>query len=78
MNLVKLQNTNFIYLFIYYFLEFIFGHIGSSLLHMGFFELWQEGATLHCGVWASHYGGFSCFGAWALGAWASVVVACGL
>ena len=27
---------------------------------------------------ASHCGGFSCCGAWALGTWASVVVACGL
>ena len=31
-----------------------------------------------CGVWASHCGGFSCCGAQALGARASVVVACGL
>ena len=31
-----------------------------------------------CGAQASHCGGFSCCGAWALGAWASVVVACGL
>ena len=35
-------------------------------------------ATLHCGAWASHCGGFSCCGAWTLGARASVVVACGL
>ena len=34
--------------------------------------------TLRCGAWASHCGGFSCCGAWALGARASVVVACGL
>ena len=33
---------------------------------------------LRCSAWASHYGGFSCCGAWALGAWASVVVAHGL
>ena len=26
------------------------------------------GATLKCGVWASHCGGFSCCEAWALGA----------
>ena len=38
----------------------------------------SAGATLHCGAWASHCGGFSCCGAWALGARASVVVACGL
>ena len=30
---------------------------------------------LRCGARASHCGGFSCCGAWALGAWASVVVA---
>ena len=38
----------------------------------------RAGATLHCGVWASHCGGFSCCGAHALGARASVVVAHGL
>ena len=42
-----------------------------------------SGATLRCGVWASHCSGFSCCGAQALGAWASVVAAhrlssCGL
>ena len=37
-----------------------------------------RGATLHCGERASHCSGFSCFGAWALGVWASVVVAHGL
>ena len=41
------------------------------------------GERVHCGARASHCGGFSCCGAWALGAWASVVVArkissCGL
>ena len=36
------------------------------------------GATLHCGTWASHCGGFSCCGARALGTQASVVVARGL
>ena len=35
-------------------------------------------ATLHCSVRASHCGGFSCCGAHAVGAWASVVVALGL
>ena len=37
-----------------------------------------SGATLRCGAQASHCGGFSCCGAWALGARASVVVARGL
>ena len=54
--------------FIY--LVFIFGFIGSLLLHAE--------ATLHCGAWASHCSGFSCCRAWALGAQASIVVACGL
>ena len=36
------------------------------------------GATLRCSMQASHCGGFSCCGAWALGARASVVVARGL
>ena len=35
-------------------------------------------STLRCGAWASHCGGFSCCGARALGARASVVVAHGL
>ena len=56
----------FINLFIY---SFIFGCVGSPLL---------PGATLGCGVQASHCGGFSCCGAQAIGTWASVVVARGL
>ena len=32
---------------------------------------------LHCSPWASHCGGFSCCRARGIGAWASVVVACG-
>ena len=63
--------SNFIYLF-------IFGCVGSSLLHAGFLQLWRAGATLHCSARASHCGGFSCCRAWALGVWASVVVARGL
>ena len=62
----------FIYLFIYLFN--FFGCIGSSLLHVGFLQLWQAGATLRCSAHASHCSGFSC-GAWALGVCASVVVA---
>ena len=57
---------------------FFFGCVGSLLLHMGFFLLRRAGATLRCGARASHCGGFSCCGAQALGAWASVVVARGL
>ena len=65
----------FKYLFIYL---FIFGCSGSSLLHAGFLQLQQAGATLRWGARASHCSGFSCCGAWALSAWASVVVAHGL
>ena len=57
---------------------FIFGCFGSSLLHVGFLQSQQAGAALCCGAWASYCGGFSCCGAQALGAWASVVVAHGL
>ena len=60
------------------FFFFIFGCVGSSLLHMGFLQLWRAGATLHCGAQASHCSGFSCCGACALGTQASVVVAHGL
>ena len=35
-------------------------------------------ATLHCGARASHCGGFSCCGAWALGMLATVVRVRGL
>ena len=58
--------------------SFIFGCVGSSSLHVGFLQLRRAGATLRCSVWASHCGGFSCCGAWGLGAQASVVVARGL
>ena len=59
------------------FILFIFGCVGSSLLRVGFLYLRRAGATLRCGAWASHCGGFSCCGARALGARASVVVARG-
>ena len=57
---------------------FIFGCVWSSLLHAGFLQLHRAGATLRCGARASHCSGFSCCGARALGARASVVVAHGL
>ena len=65
----------FINLFTYL---FIFGRTGSSLLHAGFLQLRQAGATLPCGARASHCGGFSCCKAQALGVQASVVAARGL
>ena len=54
----------FLNLFIIYLL-FIFGCVGSSFLCEDFLQLWQVGATLHRGAWASHYHGLSCCGAWA-------------
>ena len=45
---------------------YLFGCTGSLLLCAGFLWLWRAGATLGCGAWASHFGGFSCYGAQAL------------
>ena len=53
----------FFFFFINLFIYFIFGCVGSSLLHAGFLWLWCAGF---------------CCGAQAVGTWASVVVACGL
>ena len=61
--------------FIYLFYLLIFGRVGSSLLRAGFLQLWRAGSTVCCCAPASHCGGFSCCGAWALGTRASVVVA---
>ena len=55
----------------------IFGCAGSLLLHSGFICS-ESGLLSSCGAGASHRGGFSCWGAQTLGAWASVVVALGL
>ena len=73
----KFRNSGFKKFFSFIYL-FIFGCIGSSLLRAGFLQLQRAGATLRCGVRASHCGGFSCCGARALGAWASIVVSHGL
>ena len=72
------NNIPFLFFLINFFLKFIFGCFGSSLLRAGFLQLGRAGATLRCGVRASHCSGFSCCGAQALGAWASLVVARGL
>ena len=48
----------FLKLFIY-----LFGCVGSSLLHEGFPQLRQAGATPHCGARASHHRGLSHCGA---------------
>ena len=43
-----------------------------------FIYLFLAALSLRCGAWASHCGGFSSCRTWALGAWASVVLARGL
>ena len=53
----------FFLIFIYLFILFIYGCVGSSLPYEGFLQLRQAGATLHCGARASHYRGLSCCGA---------------
>ena len=59
---------------IYYF----FTVLGLRCCVQAFFSCGKQGATLLCSAQASHCGGFSCCGAWALGKWSSVVAACGL
>ena len=55
--------------FIYLFLKFIYlfmAALGLRCCAQAFLQLWRAGATLRCGVQASHCGGFSCSGARAL------------
>ena len=79
---VVFLTLNFLKINLFYL--FIFGCVGSSLLHAGFLQLWRAGATLCCCTRASHCGGLSCCGAPAPGALqqvqhvGSVVVAHGL
>ena len=47
--------NKFIYLCMY---VFVFGCVGSLLLHVDFIQLRQVGATLRCGARASHCSGF--------------------
>ena len=69
----------FIYLFIHSFIHsFIYLWLRWVFVAAHGLSLVAARATLRCGVWASHCGGFSCCGARAPGAWASVVVAHGL
>ena len=72
--LIKVSTFFKIILFIYLFLAVLGLHCCawafSSCSKWGLFSSWCE--------WASHCGGFSCFGAGVLGTWASVVAAPGL
>ena len=75
----KCIETTHHFLFIYLFLA----ALGLRCCVQAFLSLQRAGVTLHCGVRASHCGGFSCCRAWALGAVDSAVVArrlssCGL
>ena len=72
------ETNTTLFFFFFFFNLFIFCCVGSSLPPAGFLQLRWVGAPLRCGARASHCGGFSCCGARALGAWASVVVARGL
>ena len=68
----------FIHLFIYLFI-YLLAVLGRCCSTWAFPSCGERGwATLHCGAWASHCGGFSCCKAWSLGMRASVVVAHGL
>ena len=48
---------------------------GTSYFIHGLSLVAANGATLHCGTWASHQGSFSCFRAQAVGTGASIVAA---
>ena len=61
------QETFFIF---FKFYLFIFGCAGSSLLHVGFLQLWRVGSALHCSARASPCSGFFCCRAWTLDVWA--------
>ena len=65
----------FKYKFIYFWLHWVF--IAARGLARRLSLVAAMGATLFCSARASHCGGFSCCGAWALGAQASVAVARG-
>ena len=68
----------YISLLIYLFIFNLLAALGLRCCARAFSSCWRAGATLRCGAQASHCGGFSCCGAQALGARASVVVARGL
>ena len=68
----------FIFIFFYKFIYLFLAALGLRCCTQAFSSCGQVGATLCCGVRASHCSGFSCCTARAPGTWASVVVACGL
>ena len=67
-----------VWLFFFFNLFILFlASMGLRCCLRAFFWLQRAGATLRCGVQASHCG-LLLLGAWVLGAWASVVAAHGL
>ena len=68
----------FYFFYYYFFINLFYFYFFLAALGLCFLQLQRVGATLRCGARASHGGGFSCCGARALGAPASVVVARGL
>ena len=68
-----------LFILLFYFMYLLFLDVlGLCCCARAFLWLQRVGATLRCGLWASHCSGFSCCRAWALGTQASVVVAHGL
>ena len=68
---------SFLFRFIYFYL-FVFGCTASLLLRLSLVAAHPGYSSLHCSsARASHCGRFSYCGAWAVGMWASVVVADG-
>ena len=68
----------FCFVFINLFIYLSMAVLGLHCCARAFSSCGELGATLRCGARAAHCGGFSCCGAQALGARASVVVAQGL
>ena len=67
----------FLFKIVIHLLQFIYLFILAVLgLHccMQAFSSREQRLLSSCGVQASHCGGFACYGAWAVGTWASVVV----
>ena len=62
----------------YYYYFFFLAVLGLRCCVQAFSSCGERGATLSCGAQPPHCGGFSCCGAQALGARASVVVVHGL
>ena len=75
---LPVPQINLLLLLLYKFIYLFLAALGLHCYARAFSSCGQRGATPHCGVRASHCGGFSCCGAQALGTWASVVVACRL